>query len=99
MLKVQSIASQSQQSDFYDTHFASLCLKKQKISDFPRQQYVDCRFLLPTSNIIEHFFSTAGYTFNDHRQLLLSINLEMQLFLKVSRFFWDQKLVSKIYTE
>ena len=43
MLKVQSIASQSQQSDFSeDTHnFASLCLK---VSDFPRQLYVDCRF-------------------------------------------------------
>ena len=57
MLKVQSIASQSQQSDFSeDTHdFVSICLKKRKISDFPWQQYVDCRFLLLTSNIIERF--------------------------------------------
>ena len=101
MLKVQSITSQSQQSDFSeDTHdFASLCLKKRKISDFSRQQYVDCRFLLPTSNIIERFFSTAGYTFNDYRQSLLPMNLEMRLFLIVNRSFWDQVLVLKIYTE
>ena len=101
ILKVQSIASQSQQSDFSeDTHdFASLCLKKRKISDFPRQQYVDCRFLLPTSNIIERFFSTAGYTFNDYRQSLLPMNLEMRIFLIVNRSFWDQVLVLKIYTE
>ena len=63
------------------------------------QQYVDCRFLLPTSNILERFFSTVGYAFNDYRQSLLPMNLEMQLFLIVNRSFWDQELVSKIYTE
>ncbi len=79
--------------------FASLCLKKRRTKEYYGQRYMDCKFLLPTSNIVERFFSSVGYAFNESRQALLPINLETQLFLKVNRSFWSEELVSKIYNE
>ena len=73
--------------------FASVILKKrQKLC--PVTKYVDCRFLLPTSNLLERFFSTAGYASSDLRQRLLPANLEEQLFLKINKRYWDQKTVN-----
>ena len=43
--------------------------------------YIDCHFLLPTSNFVERFVSVAGHAFSDERQSILPMNLEMQLFL------------------
>ena len=57
---------------------------------------MDSRFLLPTSNIVERFFSLAGFTFSDNRQQLTPANFEMQLFLKLNRKFWDEELVSEV---
>ena len=74
-------------------NFASVILKKrQKLC--PVTKYVDCRFLLPTSNLLERFFSTAGYASSDLRQRLLPANLEEQLFLKINKRYWDQKTVN-----
>ena len=42
------------------------------------------------------FFSTAGYAFNEHRQNLTPMNLEMQLFLRMNKDFWDTELVTQI---
>ena len=74
-------------------------LKKRKIEKLETQEkcaFKNSRFLLPTSNIIERFFSTAGYAFNDHRQNLTTMNLEMQLFLRMNEDFWDPELVTQI---
>ena len=43
--------------------FASICLKKRRVNANLSKKYPDCRFILPTSNIIERFFSSAGYAF------------------------------------
>lgn len=98
-LKVTIDTSQKSDVPVEDDDFASVCLKKRKKDKIsPLQQYLKCTFLLPTSNILERFFSSAGYAFNDFRQNLKPMNLEMQLFLKVNRSFWDENLVSKIFS-
>ena len=67
-----------------------LQLSSQKVSE-----YESLNFLLPTSNILERFFSSATYSFSDLRQKLLPMNLEMQLFLKFNEKFRDENLVSQ----
>ena len=47
--------------------------------------------VLPTSNIVERFFSTAGIALSDYRHRLLPANLECQLFLKYNSRLWDKK--------
>ena len=52
--------------------------------------FVECEltrkyFKLPTSNLLERFFSTAEYAYSDLPQNLLPQNLEMQLFLKINK--------------
>ncbi len=49
--------------------------------------------------LLKDFFSTAGYAFNDYRKALLSINLEMQIFIKVIIMFWNQYLDAKIVND
>ena len=61
-------------------------------------EYLDSQFLLPTSNLLERFFSTE-YAYSDLRQSLLPQNLEMQLFLKVNKNYWGHEFVSKIVSE
>ena len=92
---IQTDVSQSQ-IPVENDDFASICLKKRKTNKVSIQEYSDCRFLLPTSNILERFFNSAGESFNDYWQHLLPRNLEMQLFLKVNRDFWNKEAVFKI---
>ncbi len=51
-------------------------------------------FVVPTSNVLERFFSIAKYTFDDLRRSLLPKNLEMQLFLYINREYWSEETVS-----
>ena len=57
--------------------------------------YIDTRFLSPTSNLVERFFSVSGHAYDDFCQNMSPMNLEMQLFLKTNKRFWDEELVSK----
>ena len=82
--------------------FAERILKKgnrQKTASEETKDFIDTRFFLPTSNISERFFSSAGYAFNDYRQSLTPMNLEMQLFLKFNKKFRDIELVSRMCSE
>ena len=90
----QPEGSNSQDSD---SDFATLLIKKRRLqlSSQKVSEYESLKFLLPTSNILERFFSSATYSFSDLRQKLLPMNLEMQLFLKVNEKFWDETLVSQ----
>ena len=82
----QPEGSNSQDSD---SDFASLLIKKRRLqlSSQKMSQYESLKFLLPTSNILERFFSSATYSFSDLRQKLLPMNLEMQLFLRSTKNF------------
>ena len=51
---------------------------------------------------VEHFgkfFQQRGLRINDYRQSLTPMNLEMQLFLKFNKNFWDIGLVSRMCSE
>ena len=67
--------------------FATICLQKRKKTG-KSSLYISAKFILPISDIVERFFSNAGFAFYDCRQALLPINLEKQLFLKVNHRFW-----------
>ena len=73
-------------------------LKKRKLEKETtiKSEYKNTTFLLPTSNILERFFSTAKCAHGDLRQSLVPSNLEIQLFLCINNKFWDDKLVSRI---
>ena len=71
-------------------HFCLLIKKRRlQLSSQKVSEYESLKFLLPTSNILDRFFSSATYSFSDLRQKLLPMNLEMQLFLKVNEKFYD----------
>ena len=94
VVEIQNISAEDEDD------FASHLLKKRKIEkrrsgESRESKYLSTKFLLPTSNILERFFSKADYAFSDYRQRLLPQNLEMQLFLNVNSRFWDEKTVSK----
>ena len=76
--------------------FAADLLKRRKIEKATETQteYIDCKFILPTSNLLERFFSSATFTYSDLRQRLLPMNLESQLFLKMNYRLWDEALVA-----
>ena len=76
--------------------FAMDIIKKRRLGSTKKEEFMNTNFLFPTSNIIERFFSSATFAFDDHRQRLLPIHLEEQLFLKINNKFWDEKLVSGI---
>ena len=80
-LKVRDTVQKSTADDDQEyVDSVELMLKKRKMENLATQEkgaFKDSRFLLPTSNIIERFFSTEGYAFNDHRQIQTPMNLEM----------------------
>lgn len=59
--------------------FAENALKKRKV-ETEQRQYVDTRFILPTTNLVERLFSKAGYSLNKRRKSLSPDRLEMQIF-------------------
>ena len=54
---------------------------------------------LPTSNILERFFSSAGIASSDFRQRLNPTNLEEQLYLKTNKRFWDIRTVNDVLSQ
>ena len=56
---------------------------------FPiESKYHNLEFLLPTSELLENFFSTTGLALSEH--------LEQQFFLKAINKLWTIETVSKI---
>ncbi len=67
---------------------AARARKKSRISMVQMNQYVDPRFILPTTNICERLFSVAGNALSDRRQGIFPANFEKQMFLKVNQELW-----------
>ena len=84
--KRQSNPSQTDNDDDDDKlTLAQRARKRRKINEEnTSSQYLDVRFIFPSSNIVERFFSKAGYVFDDHRKRLLPQHLEAQLFLHIN---------------
>ena len=81
-----------------DEDFASQVLAKRQ-KQAPKLKYISCKFLLPTSNILARFFSSAGYAFDELGQNLTPYKLELQLFLKFNKRFWDLSVVNDIVND
>ena len=64
--------------------------KKRKLRDATAaRNYLDTRFLLPTSNICERFFSKARNAIGDNRKSLSTENIGAQLFLHCNMHLWN----------
>ncbi|ETV79221.1 hypothetical protein H257_07288 [Aphanomyces astaci] len=63
--------------------------KKRLKGSADADSYVGCRFIRPTSNMCERFFSWAKYALNDRRRATTPQNFEQQMFLKVNCSLWD----------
>ncbi|ETV89936.1 hypothetical protein H310_15220 [Aphanomyces invadans] len=50
--------------------------------------YIDCRFLCPTSNLCERFFSSAKFAQTDCRKSMLPQNFEAQMLLYFNMDLW-----------
>ncbi|CAK4615170.1 unnamed protein product, partial [Aphanomyces euteiches] len=57
--------------------------------------FKDCRFLLPTSNICEGFFSHSKHAMTDKRGNLCPMRFEAQMFLSMNDKLWGEKDVWK----
>lgn len=55
---------------------AERSLKRRRISCSSSNDYIYCRFLIPTSNFFERFFSQYKFTFTDLRRRMLPSNFE-----------------------
>ena len=84
-LKMESHSDSENQVDEKCTSlsFADEVLKKQKIRKL-ESKYLDPRFLLPTTNVVERFFSKAGFTLDFRRGRISPETLEQQLFLHMN---------------
>lgn len=81
-------------------NFAADLLKRRKMEKTnSNSAYMNCKFLRPTSNMVERFFSLAKFTYNDLRKKLLPYNLEMQLFLNLNGHLWNDRLVMECISE
>jgi hypothetical protein len=60
---------------------------------------MDLRFIYPTSNICERFFSAAGKCYSEIRRSLSESNLEAQLFLKFNSSFWGSSTQAEVHDD
>src|SRR6476620_8166040 len=67
--------------------------KKKKVS---KNEYVDVRFIPPTSNIVERLFSAARLVLTDYQKCMSLYTFECIMFLMVNKTLWDSSLVSNI---
>ena len=92
--------SQNENGNEVEDDFATSLLKKKKSTNKSADSvYQDVRYLRPTSNMAERFFSKAGFAFGDLRQSILPMNLEMQLILNINNQFWSKTDVAKAMNE
>eukprot|EP00171_Calliarthron_tuberculosum_P021824 IDg21824t1 len=85
--EVESISGSSGRNASIGLSFAEKCLQD-AIGDSNPENFLDVRFIVPTSNICERLFSTAGNTLRDRRKSISPMNLEIQLFLHINSDLW-----------
>ena len=75
--------------------FASKILQK-RAKNTVDSDYCNLQFLKPSSNLLERFFSSAGFALSDLRQSLTPVHFEQQLFLKANKKFWGIETVTEV---
>lgn len=86
--------TESDETDSGD--FASEILKKKR-KVAAKSSYIDTRFIQPTSNMVERFFSSSGFAASELRQNISPVHLEEQLYLKANKRFWNVQLVNEVF--
>jgi hypothetical protein len=74
-------------------------VKRRRIVNSEGSNYISMNVVTPTSNSCERFFSQCGHVWSKQRKSMSPLHLEMILFLKVNRNFWDQNLVKMAIAE
>ena len=91
-----SMSNSIQESKYVESSsFAEQLLKRRKLDDW-KPMYIDTRFIIPTSNIAEQFFSKAGYLLGKSRKPINFDTLEPQMFLHINYDLWDINDVSLV---
>ncbi|ETP54358.1 hypothetical protein F442_00887 [Phytophthora nicotianae P10297] len=75
--------------------FVERLRKRRRLAE-PSVSYEQLKTIPPTSNVVERFFSVARVTFGQQRHGLLPATLEMILFLRENRCYWDSSTVDSI---
>jgi hypothetical protein len=60
-------------------------------------KYIDLKWINPTSNVVERFFSLLKRVYTPHRRGMNGDNLERILFLNVNRSFWKLDEIVQVY--
>ena len=93
-LEIETVEVSSNENVVPDDFAFQILRKRAKIDC--KSKYVNTKFLLGTSNIVERFFITAGLSYTVFRQSLTPAHLEEQLFLKPNHRFWNHESVHKV---
>jgi len=70
--------------------------KKLKVSNENRSIYVDCRFLTPTTVVVERLFSSSARVLTANRCLMHPNVFDAIMCLRFNRAWWDQQTVSEM---
>ena len=78
--------------------FAERILKKQKmeVHAASNSEYIDLRFLIPSSNICERIFCKAGFSFSERRMAIVPLPAESQIFLHLNMDLWNIDTVEEL---
>ena len=92
--KFRPLSLRPEKFDLFTATHSMILKKRAKVTT--SSDYFDLHFLLPTSNLLERFFSVAGLALTNLRQRLTPEHLEQQLFLKANSKLWNIHTVSKV---
>lgn len=85
----ESLIQKSQNETQEDLSYVQIALLRRSSGvKKASQQYMNLRFLLPTSNICERLFSNSGYALNDRRRGINPTNLESKMCLHMNNDLW-----------
>ena len=77
--------------------FAARLIKAKQPTVEVKSKYMDLRWIVGTSNIVERLFSLAKQFQTYDRSSITPEHLEMQLYLFVNKHYWSKWTVNKVY--
>ena len=82
------------ESDVTEGGYFEQCQSKRRRLNVRLDDYIDCRFLVATSNTVERLFSLCKHVLTDTRKCMSPIMFESLIFLQVNRQYWDLQMVA-----
>jgi hypothetical protein len=78
-----------------EENYAKYAIAEDKKPD-KSEKYPNFSFINPTSVIVERFFSTTKYVYEDQRRSMTPAHLEMLLMLKLNTRYWTVEIIDKV---